>query len=79
LCSDSTEREDKKRGRHPGLIDRLWLVKNGVPWRVVFGDTSPEILSNGLPPEDVAAYGIIFGQFEGREYDFDTMSWKPLK
>ena len=56
----------KKRLRHPGLRDRLWLVKNSVPYNVAFT----------LPPEDVFAYGIIFGEFEGNEFDMKLFQWK---
>jgi hypothetical protein len=40
-----------------------------VPYDVAFS----------LPYEDVAAYGIVFGGFEGNEFDFDNMAWKPRK
>jgi hypothetical protein len=44
-------------------------VKNGVPYDVAFS----------LPEADVAAYGIIFGEFEGNEFSWATMSWKERK
>ncbi len=47
------------------MRDRLWLVKNGVPYDVALS----------LSRADVAAYGIIFGEFEGNSFDFTTMSW----
>lgn len=28
-----------------------------------------------LPPEDVAAYGIVFGEFAGNTFDVNSMSW----
>jgi hypothetical protein len=47
------------------LRDRLWLVKNGVPYDVAFA----------LPVEDVAAYGILFGEMEGGKFDWSTWQW----
>lgn len=51
------------------MRNRLWLVKNGVPYDVAFS----------LPEVDVAAYGIVFNEFAGEEYDFNRMQWKPQK
>jgi len=28
-----------------------------------------------LPPEDVAAYGIIFGEMEGNKFNWQTLQW----
>ena len=28
-----------------------------------------------LPPEDVAAFGIIFGEFEGNTFDLNAFQW----
>jgi hypothetical protein len=36
-----------------------------VPYDVAFS----------LPPEDVAAQGIIFGEFEGNVFDWNAMRW----
>lgn len=44
-------------------------MKNGVPYDVAFS----------LPPADVAAYAIIFGELEGQEFDFNRMAWKEKK
>ena len=41
-------------------------MKNGVPYDVAFS----------LQPEYVAAYGIIFGEMEGNEFDWSTFLWK---
>jgi hypothetical protein len=30
-----------------------------------------------LSPEKVAAFGIIFGEFQGGVFDFNSMQWKP--
>lgn len=51
----------------PILRNRLWLVKNHVPFDVAFS----------LDDEDALAYGIIFGIFEGNEWDHDNGCWKP--
>jgi hypothetical protein len=37
-----------------------------VPYDVAFS----------LPPEDVSAYGIIFGEFEGNTFDFKRWEWE---
>jgi hypothetical protein len=42
------------------------LTYHGVPYDVAFS----------LPELDVQAYGIIFGEFEGNEFDFNRMTWK---
>ena len=44
-------------------------MKNGVPYDVAFS----------LPPEDVAAYGILFGEMEGRHFDWNTFRWIECK
>jgi hypothetical protein len=44
-------------------------VKNGVPYDKAFT----------LPIEDVASYGIIFGEFEGRKFDWNRMRWEERK
>jgi hypothetical protein len=41
-------------------------VKNGVPYDVAFS----------LPPEDVEAYGIIFGEMEGGSFDWNRWDWE---
>jgi hypothetical protein len=41
-------------------------VKNGVPYDVAFS----------LPEVDVAAYGIIFNEFDGAEFDFGRWAFK---
>lgn len=51
-------------------------MKNGVPWTVVFGKTPHEILKYGLPPEYVAAFGIVFGEMEGSTFDWNRMEWE---
>jgi hypothetical protein len=38
-----------------------------VPYEVAFN----------LPPEDVAAYGIVFGEMEGNIFDWNAMRWTP--
>lgn len=40
-------------------------MKNGVPYDAAFT----------LPAEDVAAYGIIFGEFEGSAFDWANFRW----
>jgi hypothetical protein len=51
------------------LVERLWLVKNNVDFDVAFS----------LPPLEVAAWAIIFGQFEGGVFDFSSMRWQKSK
>jgi hypothetical protein len=32
-----------------------------------------------LDYDDALAYGIVFGEFEGHEWDFNAMAWKEDK
>ncbi len=50
-----------------------------MPWPVVFGETDPEILKYGLPEEDVAAYGIVFGELDGSEFNWSRWEWEKPK
>ena len=54
-----------KRVEHSDLVTCLWLVKNGVPYDVAFS----------LDPVDRMAYTIIFGQMEGKQWDWNSLSW----
>ena len=44
-------------------------MKNGVPYDVAMS----------LPPYDVAAYGIIFGEMEGSTFNWQAMKWNENK
>jgi hypothetical protein len=44
----------------------LWIVKNGVPWDVALGLDSIERM----------AFVVIFGGFEGGEFDWSSQQWK---
>lgn len=41
-------------------------MKNGVPWDEAWS----------MDREERAATAIVFGQFEGGVFDFDTMTWQ---
>ena len=41
-------------------------MKNGVPYEKAFS----------LSEANVAAFGIIFNEFEGAEFDWRNMTWK---
>ena len=45
---------------------RLYLVKNGVPFDVAFGSSDDWAL---------AAY-VVFGEYEGNEFDWASMTWQ---
>ena len=47
---------------------QLWLVKNGVPFDVAFELYDHELL----------AYSVIFGEFEGAEWDWKALKWKKV-
>lgn len=51
---------------NPALAECLWLVKNNVPFDVAFS----------LPPDERLAWMVIFGRFDGGEFDWSTGSWK---
>ena len=59
------------------MRDRLWLVRNGVPFRMAFGlaESDPYSLSDA----DVAAFAITFSIFEGGDFDMNTMTFKESK
>lgn len=44
----------------------LWLVKNGVPYDVAFA----------LQPHERMAHAIVFGEFEGNEFDWSAMRFR---
>ena len=48
------------------MANRLYLVKNGVPFDVAFT----------LPDDDVLTWGIIFGEMDGNVWCDATNSWK---
>ena len=53
---------------NPILRAQLWLVKNHVPFDV----------AHALDVIELEAWSIILSEFEGREYDFGTDSWKEV-
>lgn len=52
--------------KHPVLRSILWLVKNGVPYDVAFS----------LDPTELQAYTIIFGEFEGKKFNWGSMQFE---
>lgn len=52
--------------RHSSLREALWLVKNGVPFNVSF--ELDDITRTG--------WSIIFSEFEGQKFNFDSMGWE---
>jgi hypothetical protein len=40
-------------------------VKNGVPFDVAFA----------LYPEEALAYAVVFGEFEGGSWNWESLSW----
>ncbi len=44
----------------------MLLVKNGVPFDVAFA----------LDPDEMLAYTVIFGEFEGGNFDWDELRWR---
>lgn len=41
-------------------------MKNGVPFDVAFA----------LEEHELIAYGVIFGEIDGGEWSWDTLTWK---
>jgi hypothetical protein len=50
-------------------VERLWLVRNGVPWDEAMA----------MPDEERFAYAVIFSSFEGLEFDWDAQRYKERK
>jgi hypothetical protein len=48
------------------LANRLYLVKNNVPFDVAMS----------LEEHETMAYAIVFGTFDGGEWDWAAMRWK---
>ncbi len=44
----------------------LYLVKNGIPFDV----------AASLDDEERLAWSVIFGEFEGGHFEWETLSWK---
>lgn len=53
----------------PDLVDCLFLVKNGVPFDVAFSLDAVERL----------AWVVVFGEFSGLHFNWETRSWDPAK
>jgi hypothetical protein len=47
----------------------LYLVKNGVPFDVAFS----------LPPDEAAAWSVIFGRMDGGTWDDERNCWRTDK
>lgn len=48
-------------------MEALWLVHNNVPFDLAFQ----------LDPITRAAFAIVFSTFQGAEFDWDRMRFKP--
>lgn len=48
-------------------------MKNGVPFSKAFGDDSP------LEDFHRLAMAVVFGTWEGGDFDWDRLEWKPKK
>ncbi len=55
--------------RNPDFRDRCYILKNGVPFNVAFGIDDTLRL----------AFAITFGELDGGEFDFTSMSWREKK
>ena len=44
----------------------LWLVKNGVPFDVAFS----------VDEDTLKGWTVLFGKFEGGEFDWDADRWR---
>ncbi len=51
--------------RDADLVDCLFLVKNGIPFDVAFS----------LDPVERLAWVVIFGEFNGLTFNWDSQSW----
>ena len=54
-------------------MQACWLVKNGVPFGVAFGDHQL------LTKAERSAMAIVFSETEGNQFNFDTMSFVERK
>jgi hypothetical protein len=57
------------------LRECLALIKQGVPWKVVFG----EELSGPLSNDERLAYLIMFGEMDGGTFNWSTGKWEKPK
>jgi hypothetical protein len=53
----------------PALIDGLFLVTNGVPFDVAFS----------LDDDERLAWVVAVGRLKGREYNWHTRQWEPVR
>lgn len=53
----------------PTLIDGLFLVTNGVPFDVAFS----------LDEDERLAWVVVIGRLKGREYNWQTKDWEPVR
>lgn len=51
---------------HSAFAECLWLIKQGIPFDVAFS----------LPPAERLAMVVVFGQFDGGVFDWDTGTWR---
>ena len=56
--------------QNPGFRQSAWLLKNGVPFHVVFGT------ARNLDATERQALTIVFQEFEGAEFDWRVMAFK---
>ena len=59
------------------MRERLWLVKNGIPWHIVFGDEIPWGKGD-IPDCWSMALSIVFSEFKGNKFNWDKMDFDKL-
>lgn len=57
---------------NPDFRSNCWLMKNGVPFHMVFK-------VDELMRHEKFAMTIVFSEFEGAKFNFDSWSWEEKK
>lgn len=61
------------------MREALWLVKNGVPFAAAFGLRVAEAAVLRLDAIERMAFSIVLSEFEGNEFDWQSMEFKNRK
>jgi hypothetical protein len=66
MSAGPSQDEAQSIAEDPLLVQQLWLIKNGIPFDIAMS----------IDVAEGKAWAVIFGQFEGGEYDWAANRWK---
>jgi hypothetical protein len=54
----------------------LWLLKNGIPWNIIFGEE--KLWEGEIPEAWQMAFSVIFSDFEREKNGKNRFDWQTL-